>query len=80
MPVDSIQEDAGMHNPREYLKIAQDRADLHDCTPVNHYSTPEDMTHDNAVQDCVVLPQKLLKVKDYRVIVHRGSTRITNPR
>ena len=69
-----------MHNPQEFLKIAQVRAALQDCTPVNHYSTPEDMTHDSAVQDCVVLPQKLLKVKNYRVTVHRGSTRITNPR
>ena len=50
-----------MHNPQEYLKIAQDRADLQNCTPVNHYSTPRGMAHDNAVQDRAVLPQKLPK-------------------
>ena len=50
-----------MHNPQEFLKIAQDRATLQDCTPVNHYSTPRGMAHDNAVQDRAVLPQKLPK-------------------
>jgi hypothetical protein len=78
-PIQSIQEDAGVHNPREYLKIDRDRADLQNCTPCQPPQYPCDMTHDKTVQVCAVPLQKLLKVKDYRVPVHRGSTRIINP-
>ncbi len=51
-----------MHNPREHLKIEQDRAALQEAVPpCQPPQYPRRISHDIAVQDHAVLPQKLPK-------------------